>query len=88
MAWGDPAPSPGNQSDHVRIGLNVAYYPPWFNNWIEGGHQPLWPETYERMPEDFRRLCPGLLVAAGLTAMNSGDSPRLVLPEGKVRGVT
>lgn len=50
-----------NQSEQVRIGLNIAYYPPWFNNWIEGGHQPLWPETYERMPEEFRRLCPGLL---------------------------
>jgi hypothetical protein len=50
-----------NQSDQVRLGLNIAYYPPWFNNWIEGGHQPVWPETYERMPEEMRRLCPGRL---------------------------
>ena len=36
-----------NTSDQIRVGLNIAYYPRWFNNWIEGGHQPLWPETYE-----------------------------------------
>ena len=29
------------------------------NNWIEGGHQPLWPETYERIPREFRSLCVG-----------------------------
>ena len=34
-----------NTSEEVRIGLNIAYYPRWFNNWIEGGHQPVWPET-------------------------------------------
>lgn len=33
-------------------------YPPWFNTLIEGGHQPVWPETYERMPPEIRRLCP------------------------------
>ena len=48
-----------NTSEHIRIGLNVAYYPRWFNNWIEGGHQPVWPETYQRMPEAYRALCPG-----------------------------
>ena len=48
-----------NTSEEIRIGLNVAYYPRWFNNWIEGGHQPVWPETYQRMPEVYRALCPG-----------------------------
>ena len=50
-----------NTSDQIRVGLNIAYYPPWFNNWIEGGHQPIWPETYERMPPEMQQLCPGLL---------------------------
>ena len=49
-----------NVSDSdIRVGLNVAYYPRWMNNWVEGGHQPLWPETYGRMPEEYRALCPG-----------------------------
>jgi ectoine hydroxylase-related dioxygenase (phytanoyl-CoA dioxygenase family) len=48
-----------NASKEIRIGLNIAYYPRWFNNWIEGGHQPVWPETYQRMPEVYRALCPG-----------------------------
>ena len=30
------------------------------NNWVEGGHQPLWPETYARMPPEVQRLMPGL----------------------------
>ncbi|MBT5875140.1 MAG: hypothetical protein HOH43_17105 [Candidatus Latescibacteria bacterium] len=51
----------GNTSDTIRVGLNIAYYPPWFNNWIEGGHQPIWPETYARMPERMQQLCPGKL---------------------------
>ena len=50
-----------NSSKQVRVGLNIAYYPRWFNNWIEGGHQPVWPETYKRMPEAMQRLCPGRL---------------------------
>lgn len=48
-----------NTSREIRVGLNIAYYPRWFNNWVEGGHQPIWPETYERMPEEMRRLCTG-----------------------------
>jgi ectoine hydroxylase-related dioxygenase (phytanoyl-CoA dioxygenase family) len=46
-----------NRSERVRVGLNIAYYPRWFNNWIEGGHQPIWPETYQRMPPEMQRLC-------------------------------
>ncbi len=48
-----------NRSDQVRVGLNIAYYPRWFNNWVEGGHQPVWPETFERMPPEMQALCPG-----------------------------
>lgn len=48
-----------NTSDQIRIGLNIAYYPRWFNNWIEDDHQPIWPETYDRMPPDMQQLCPG-----------------------------
>lgn len=48
-----------NTSQDIRVGLNIAYYPRWFNNWIEGGHQPVWPETYARMPEEMQRLCTG-----------------------------
>ena len=48
-----------NSSQEIRIGLNIAYYPRWFNNWVENGHQPIWPETYARMPEKYRDLVPG-----------------------------
>jgi hypothetical protein len=48
-----------NRSNDIRIGLNIAYYPRWFNNWIENGHQPVWPETYERLPDHYRCLVPG-----------------------------
>ena len=27
---------------------------------MEGGHQPLWPETYARMPPEVQRLMPGV----------------------------
>ena len=48
-----------NTSAEIRLGLNIAYYPRWFNNWVEGGHQPLWPETYARLPQEYRALVPG-----------------------------
>lgn len=50
-----------NTGEQMRIGLNVAYYPRWFNNWMENNHRPIWPETYERMPPAMQRLCPGRL---------------------------
>jgi len=53
----------GNSGQSIRVGLNVAYYPRWFNNWIEGGHQSIWPETFARMPEHMQRLCPGKRVS-------------------------
>ena len=51
--------SGANTSDQVRVGLNMGYQARWMNNWIEGGHQPLWPETYERMPPEMQALCVG-----------------------------
>jgi hypothetical protein len=53
--------SRANTGDHIRVGLNIPYYPPWFNIWMEGGHQPVWPETYDRMPPEMQKLCPGRL---------------------------
>ncbi len=50
---------PNASVSDVRVGLNVAYYPRWLNNWIEGGHQPLWPETYARLPDEFQSLVVG-----------------------------
>jgi hypothetical protein len=47
-----------NTSDQTRIGLNIAYYPRWLNNWFEGGHQPIWPETFARMPEAIQAIWP------------------------------
>jgi hypothetical protein len=47
-----------NRTDAVRIGLNIAYCPPWFNIYSEGGHQPVWPETWARMPQAMRELLP------------------------------
>lgn len=52
--------SGANWSNQIRVGLNIAYYPRWFNNWVEGGHQPIWPETYDRMPPEMQALCPGI----------------------------
>jgi ectoine hydroxylase-related dioxygenase (phytanoyl-CoA dioxygenase family) len=51
---------PNTSRDAVRLGLNIAYYPSWMNNWVEGGHQPLWPETYARMPPRVQRLMVGI----------------------------
>jgi ectoine hydroxylase-related dioxygenase (phytanoyl-CoA dioxygenase family) len=39
-----------------RMALNIAYYPPWWNLMREGGHQPVFPETFERMPENLQAL--------------------------------
>jgi hypothetical protein len=47
-----------NRTGAARVGLNVAYYPPWFNHYTEAGHQPIWPETFARMPAEMRALCP------------------------------
>ena len=38
------------------MALNIAYYPPWWNLAREGGHQPVWPETFERMPPELQNL--------------------------------
>jgi ectoine hydroxylase-related dioxygenase (phytanoyl-CoA dioxygenase family) len=43
-------------TDQQRMGLNVAYYPPWWNLAREGGHQPIQPEVYARMPAALQQL--------------------------------
>ncbi len=43
--------------DQHRMGLNIAYYPAWWNCAREGGHQPVWPDVFERMPNELRELC-------------------------------
>ena len=42
--------------DQHRMALNIAYYPPWWNLMREGGHQPVLPETFARMPEELQPL--------------------------------
>ena len=42
--------------DQHRMALNIAYYPAWWNLMREGGHQPVFPETFARMPEELQRL--------------------------------
>ena len=39
-----------------RMALNIAYYPAWWNLMREGGHQPIYPEVFERMPESLQEL--------------------------------
>ena len=50
--------SRANVTNDIRVGLNIAYYPRWYNTWVEGGHQPTWPETFERMPDAMKRITP------------------------------
>ncbi|MDE0006295.1 MAG: phytanoyl-CoA dioxygenase family protein [Rhodospirillaceae bacterium] len=45
-----------NVSNEIRMGLNIAYYPPWFNRFVTEGEEPLWPETAARMPPELRKL--------------------------------
>ncbi len=39
-----------------RMGLNISYYPVWWNMYREGGHQPVLPEVFARMPSDMQAL--------------------------------
>jgi ectoine hydroxylase-related dioxygenase (phytanoyl-CoA dioxygenase family) len=39
-----------------RMGLNIAYYPAWWNLYREDGHQPIWPEVFDRMPKELQEL--------------------------------
>jgi hypothetical protein len=39
------------------MGLNIAYYPAWWNCAREGGHQPVFPEVFEQMPKELQDLC-------------------------------
>lgn len=43
-------------ADQQRMGLNIAYYPAWWNLAREGGHQPVLPEVFDRMPAELQQL--------------------------------
>jgi ectoine hydroxylase-related dioxygenase (phytanoyl-CoA dioxygenase family) len=43
-------------TDQNRMALNIAYYPPWWNLAREGGHQPVSPEVFARMPPEMQEL--------------------------------
>jgi ectoine hydroxylase-related dioxygenase (phytanoyl-CoA dioxygenase family) len=47
-----------NRTRDVRVGMNISYYPPWFNIYSEGGHQPVWPEVFAKMPTQLQELLP------------------------------
>ncbi len=47
-----------NRSPEIRVGMNISYYPPWFNIYGEGGHQPIWPEVFAKMPPHLQELLP------------------------------
>lgn len=47
---------PNTTHDQHRMGLNIAYYPAWWNCAREGGHQPVFPETFAQMPETLQEL--------------------------------
>ena len=42
-------------SDRFRVVITS-----WFNVWIMGGHQPLQPDVYARMPPQVQELMPGV----------------------------
>ncbi len=44
-----------SQDEH-RMGLNISYYPVWWNMYREGGHQPVLPEIFARMPAEMQAL--------------------------------
>lgn len=46
-----------NNSQQVRVGLNIAYHARWFNHYVNTHIEPIWPQTYEHMPADMQRLC-------------------------------
>ena len=42
--------------DVSRVGLNVAYYPAWWNIRREANHQPILPDVFADMPPDLQAL--------------------------------
>ena len=50
--------SGANDSDEVRVSFNCGYLPAWFNHRIMGGHQPVWPSEYQKMPSAVREYLP------------------------------
>ena len=50
--------SGANVSDETRVSFNCGYLPAWFNHRIMGGHQPVFPTEYEKMPPAVRDYLP------------------------------
>lgn len=44
--------------DETRVSFNCGYLPAWFNHRIMGGHQPMFPSEYEKMPPAVRDYLP------------------------------
>jgi ectoine hydroxylase-related dioxygenase (phytanoyl-CoA dioxygenase family) len=42
----------------IRVSFNCGYAPSWFNHRIMGGHQPIHPPHYKRIPEAVREYLP------------------------------
>ena len=45
-----------NTGDQIRVGLNIAYHARWFNHYVNSHIEPIWPETYVRMPPEMQKL--------------------------------
>ncbi len=43
-------------TDDIRVGLNVSYYPAWWNLRREANHQPIRPEVFADMPAELQAL--------------------------------
>jgi ectoine hydroxylase-related dioxygenase (phytanoyl-CoA dioxygenase family) len=43
-------------TDGIRVGLNAAYYPAWWNLLREANHQPIRPEVFAQMPPELQAM--------------------------------
>jgi ectoine hydroxylase-related dioxygenase (phytanoyl-CoA dioxygenase family) len=42
--------------DQTRVGLNIAYYPVWWNPWRDKNHQIIRKSVYERLPPQLQDM--------------------------------
>lgn len=45
-----------NTGHQIRVGLNIAYHARWFNHYVNTHIEPIWHETYDRMPPEMQKL--------------------------------
>ena len=50
----------GGSTDGCGVGIRVPNYPTWFNSWLDRNYEPVWPRTFDAMPEVVRAIMPGL----------------------------